>query len=167
MHRFKVWAPGRRRVELVADGRRLVMTPADRDWWEVSDEAALAGTRYGFSLDGGDVRPDPRSASQPDGVLGRSEVIDHSAYAWSDAGWKGMPLAGAVLYELHTGTFTPQGTFGRIVERLPHLIALGIDAIELIAAPSMQYTTIGPVRTATCTCGPPAKRRGRTRTVSV
>ncbi len=132
MHRFSVWAPGRGRVELVADGRRLAMTPVDRGWWEVSDDNARAGTRYGYSLDGGEVRPDPRSASQPDGVLGMSEVVDHGAYVWTDAGWKGMPLAGAVLYELHTGTFTPRGAFDGIIERLPHLVALGVDAIELM-----------------------------------
>jgi len=74
MHRFRVWAPERQRVELVAEGRRLAMAPADRGWWEVSDDAALAGTRFGYSLDGGEVRPDPRSGSQPDGVLGLSEV---------------------------------------------------------------------------------------------
>jgi maltooligosyltrehalose trehalohydrolase len=132
MHKFRVWAPERRRVELVADGRRLLMTPAGRGWWEVSDDAALPGTRYGYSLDGGEVRPDPRSGSQPDGVLGLSEVLDHGAYAWSDAGWKGLTLAGAVLYELHAGTFTPKGTFDGIVDHLPHLVALGVDAIELM-----------------------------------
>jgi maltooligosyltrehalose trehalohydrolase len=132
MQRFSVWVPGRGRVELIADGRRLGMTPVDGGWWEVSDDNAHAGTRYGYSLDGRDVRPDPRSASQPDGVLSMSEVVDHGAYAWGDAGWKGMPLAGAVLYELHTGTFTPRATFDGIIERLPHLVALGVDAIELM-----------------------------------
>ena len=132
MHKFRVWAPERHRVELVADGRRLVMAPADRGWWEVSDDATLAGTRYGYSLDGGEVRPDPRSASQPDGVLGLSEVVDQGAYTWSDTGWQGMNLPGAVLYELHAGTFTRQGTFDGIVGHLPHLVALGVDAIELM-----------------------------------
>jgi maltooligosyltrehalose trehalohydrolase len=132
MQSFRVWAPERRRVELVADGRRLAMIRVGSGWWEISDGAAGAGTRYGFSLDGDDVRPDPRSGSQPDGVLGLSAVVDHGEFAWSDAGWKGMALAGAVLYELHAGTFTPQGTFDGIVERLPHLVALGVDAIELM-----------------------------------
>jgi maltooligosyltrehalose trehalohydrolase len=108
------------------------MSAGDGGWWEVSDHDSGAGTRYGYSLDGGEVRPDPRSASQPDGVLGLSEVVDHGAYTWSDGGWTGMSLAGAVLYELHTGTFTPDGTFDGIVERLPHLAGLGIDAIELM-----------------------------------
>jgi maltooligosyltrehalose trehalohydrolase len=132
MPTFRVWAPERHRVELVADGRRLAMTPADRGWWEISDQDARAGMRYGYSLDGGELRPDPRSASQPDGVLGLSEMVDQDAYAWTDGGWKGMSLKGAVLYELHAGTFTPQGTFDGIVERLPHLVALGIDVVELM-----------------------------------
>ncbi len=132
MHRFRVWAPGRRGVRLVADGRTLAMSPADQGWWELSDDVAGAGTRYGYSLDGGEVRPDPRSASQPGGVLGLSEVINQAAHSWSDGGWQGMRLDGAVIYELHTGTFSPQGTFDGIIEHLPHLVALGVDAIELM-----------------------------------
>ncbi len=132
MHTFKVWAPGRRRVDVVADGRRMAMNQGEGGWWEVSDGAIRAGTRYGYSLDGGEVRPDPRSPAQPDGVLGLSEVIDQRAYAWNDPAWRGMPLAGAVLYELHAGTFSPQGTFDGIIERLPHLVRLGVDAIELM-----------------------------------
>ncbi len=132
MHRFRVWAPGRGAVKLVADGRTLAMSPADQGWWELSDNDAGAGTRYGFSLDGGEVRPDPRSASQPDGVLALSEVVNQAAHSWSDAAWKGMRLDGAVIYELHTGTFSPEGTFDGVIEHLPHLVALGVDAIELM-----------------------------------
>ena len=131
-HTFRVWAPGRARVDVVAGGRRLPMTRMERGWWEVSSGAALAGTRYGISLDGGETRPDPRSASQPDGVLGASEVVDHDAHEWQDAGWPGLPLAGSVLYELHVGTFSPRGTFDGVIERLPHLVELGVDAIELM-----------------------------------
>jgi maltooligosyltrehalose trehalohydrolase len=131
MHAFKVWAPGRRRVQLVADGRTLAMRPAGGGWWEVSDRDARAGTRYGFSLDGGETRPDPRSESQPDGVFGLSAVVDHN-HAWHDTGWTGISLAGSVLYELHVGTFTPRGTFDGVIERIPHLVDLGVDAIELM-----------------------------------
>ena len=132
MHTFKVWAPGRRRVELVANGRKLAMTRGEGGWWEVSDGGAHDGTRYGFSLDGGEPRPDPRSESQPDGVFGLSEVVDHKLHAWSDASWTGVTLAGCVLYELHVGTFTLAGTFEGVIERLPHLVDLGVDAIELM-----------------------------------
>jgi maltooligosyltrehalose trehalohydrolase len=131
-HTFRVWAPERDGVDLLVGDRRLPMTRSERGWWEVSDGAARAGTRYGFSLDGGEARPDPRSSSQPDGVLGLSEVVDQTAYTWSDTGWPGMPLAGSVLYELHVGTFAPAGTFDGVIERLPHLVELGIDAVELM-----------------------------------
>ena len=132
MRAFRVWAPKPRRVELVVGGRRLAMKQSERGWWELAGVAAEAGMRYGFALDGGEVRPDPRSPSQPDGVLGLSEVVDHTAYAWNDGDWRGMQLAGAVLYELHPGTFSPDGTFDGIIEHLPHLVRLGVDAIELM-----------------------------------
>jgi maltooligosyltrehalose trehalohydrolase len=132
MRAFRVWAPKPRRVELVVGGLRLAMKQGERGWWELAGVAAEAGMRYGFALDGGEVRPDPRSPSQPDGVLGLSEVVDHSAYAWNDGDWRGMQLAGAVLYELHPGTFSADGTFDGIIEHLPHLVRLGVDAIELM-----------------------------------
>jgi maltooligosyltrehalose trehalohydrolase len=132
MHTFRVWAPDRRRVEVVVDGRRLAMTRDERGWWALSDHAAGAGSRYGYSLDGGDIRPDPRSGSQPDGVLGLSEVVDHDAYSWQDGGWQGIPLPGAVLYELHVGTFSPEGGFDGAVEKIQHVVDLGVDAIELM-----------------------------------
>ena len=132
MHTFRVWAPKGRSVDVIAGDRRLSMKQGERGWWEISDGDAQAGTRYGYSLDGGAVRPDPRSPSQPDGVLGLSEVIDHNAYAWNDGAWRGMPLAGSVLYELHVGTFSPKGTLDGVIERLPHLVELGVDAIELM-----------------------------------
>ena len=132
MHSFRVWAPKPGRVELVVGGRRLAMKQGERGWWELADVEAEAGTRYGFALDGGEVRPDPRSPSQPDGVLGLSELVDHGAYAWNDVDWRGMQLTGAVLYELHPGTFSSDGTFDGIIEHLPHLVRLGVDAIELM-----------------------------------
>jgi maltooligosyltrehalose trehalohydrolase len=108
------------------------MKQSERGWWELAGVAAEAGMRYGFALDGGEVRPDPRSPSQPDGALGLSEVVDHGAHAWNDGDWRGMQLAGAVLYELHPGTFSSDGTFDGIIEHLPHLARLGVDAIELM-----------------------------------
>ncbi|HEY3085840.1 MAG TPA: malto-oligosyltrehalose trehalohydrolase [Candidatus Dormibacteraeota bacterium] len=132
MHQFRVWAPQRRRVDAVVDGRRLEMRPAEGGWWEVDDAGAGAGSRYGFSLDGGEVRPDPRSPSQPDGVLGLSEVVDHDAYAWQDGAWRGSTLTGSILYELHVGTFSPEGTFAGAIARLPHLVRLGVDTVELM-----------------------------------
>jgi maltooligosyltrehalose trehalohydrolase len=132
MRTFRVWAPKPRRVELVVGGRRLAMKQSERGWWELSGVAVEAGMRYGFALDRGEVRPDPRSPSQPDGVLGLSEVVDHTAHAWNDRDWRGTELEGAVLYELHPGTFSRDGTFDGIIEHLPHLVRLGVDAIELM-----------------------------------
>ena len=124
---FRVWAPDRGRVELVLDGATVPMTRSG-DWWS----AVARGSDYGFSLDGGPVRPDPRSAWQPDGVHAPSRVYDHSAFPWADEQWHGVPLAGAVLYELHVGTFTPEGTFDAALERLDHLVDLGVTAVELL-----------------------------------
>jgi maltooligosyltrehalose trehalohydrolase len=130
--RFRVWAPRPTTVELMLPGERLEMTRHDDGWWSRDVDHAGPGYDYGYSLDGGPPRPDPRSAWQPAGVDGPSRVLDHSAFVWSDRGWRGVYLPSAVLYELHVGTFTPEGTFDAVVSRLDHLVALGIDAIELL-----------------------------------
>src|SRR4029077_6289676 len=90
------------------------------------------GDDYVFIVDGGDALPDPRSSFQPGGVHGPSRLVDHGAYAWNDSGWRGFTLRDAVMYELHTGTFTEAGTFDGVVERLDHLVTLGVNAIELM-----------------------------------
>lgn len=128
---LRVWAPGRRRVDAVVDGRGLAMARGDGGWWEVSVPAG-AGARYGFSLDGGEPRPDPRSPSQPDGVLGLSELVDPAAHRWRDAGWRGLSMDGLVIYELHVGTFSAAGTFDGVIERIPHLLGLGAGAVEIM-----------------------------------
>jgi len=133
MRELAVWAPRPDRVELVlGDGGRVAMQRDDRDWWHASAPVPAPGVRYGFSLDGGPVRPDPRSASQPDGVDAHSAVVEHAGFPWTDTGWRGVALRGAVLYELHIGTFTPEGTFDAAIGRLAHLVALGVDAVELM-----------------------------------
>jgi maltooligosyltrehalose trehalohydrolase len=129
---FGVWAPHARSVELVVDGRTTVMWRGDDDWWRVTVDGAGRGTRYGYRLDGGPVRPDPRSPSQPDGVDGLSAVVDHDAFRWTDDAWRGVSLRGAVLYELHIGTFSGAGTFDGAIEHLRHLVDLGVDAVELM-----------------------------------
>ena len=131
MHEFEVWAPGRGRVDVVVDGREVHMQRASRGWWRAT-VAAAPGSRYGFRLDGGPLRPDPRSPSQPEGPDGPSEVLDHSRFEWQDSAWRGMTMKGAVLYEIHVGTFTPGGTFDSAIEQLPHLVELGVDAVELM-----------------------------------
>ncbi len=132
MHTFRVWAPEPERVDLLLGDQVHPMVPADGSWWELTVEDAGPGTRYRFSLDGGPGRPDPRSAFQPEGINGPSEVVDHSAFGWTDRSWRGIPLAGAVLYELHVGTFSVEGTFAGAIEHLDHLVELGVDAVELL-----------------------------------
>ncbi len=132
MHPFAVWAPDARTVTLAVDERQVPMTRRDDGgWWDAAVPAG-PGSRYGFSIDGGPVRPDPRSPSQPDGIHGRSEVVDHRAFRWSDDRWEGRELPGSVLYELHVGTFSSLGTFDGVTGHLDHLVDLGVDAVELM-----------------------------------
>jgi maltooligosyltrehalose trehalohydrolase len=135
--RFAVWAPGATQVDVVvgppADGsRRWPLARAGRGWWAAEVEGAGPGSDYGFSVDGGPPLPDPRSAWQPAGVNALSRVVDHAAFEWTDGPWRGVHLPSAVLYELHVGTFTPEGTFDAAIGRLPHLVDLGVDVIELL-----------------------------------
>ncbi|MFE4670273.1 malto-oligosyltrehalose trehalohydrolase [Streptomyces sp. NPDC056716] len=129
---FEVWAPQAERVTLECAGRTRAMErdPGRAGWWTGEAEAA-DGTRYGFALDGGPVRPDPRSRRQPDGPDGLSAVVDQARHAWH-AHWPGRPLPGAVLYELHVGTYTPEGTLDAAAARLEHLSELGVTHVELM-----------------------------------
>jgi malto-oligosyltrehalose trehalohydrolase len=128
--RYEVWAPDAKTVEVETGGDRHAMTPSPvrSGWWSAEAEPG----DYGFVVDGEGPFPDPRSLWQPDGVHGLSRTYDHGAFAWTDRAWRGRPLAGAVLYELHVGTFTPEGTFDAAIERLDHLTDLGVDAVELM-----------------------------------
>jgi maltooligosyltrehalose trehalohydrolase len=132
MTTISVWAPRAEQVELVTGDQRRPMASAAGGWWSLELAPAQEPVDYAFALDGGEPRPDPRSAWQPHGVHGPSRLVDHSAFGWTDRLWRGLPLAGAVLYELHGGTFTPEGTFDAAVERLDHLVELGVDAVELL-----------------------------------
>jgi maltooligosyltrehalose trehalohydrolase len=133
---FRVWAPRPSHVDLVLDrddreGRRFAMEPAGDGWWQI-DAEANSPARYRFSLDGGPPRPDPRSPFQPEGIDGPSETIDHREFAWRDQRWQPGPLGGAILYELHVGTFGPEPTFDGVAAGLDHLVELGVSAIELM-----------------------------------
>lgn len=109
------------------------MTASDGGWWWVDVPEAGPGTDYGFCLDDDDTAlPDPRSAWQPQGVEGLSRLVDHDAFPWTDARWRGVPLPGSVCYELHVGTFTPEGTFDAAVDRLDDLVELGVDLVEVM-----------------------------------
>ena len=129
-----VWAPDADRVELVLGGDgedRRPLERGDDGWWR-SAEPLPPGTDYAFSVDGGDPRPDPRSPWQPAGVHGPSRTFDAGAHAWGDAAWRGRDVRGAVVYELHVGTFTAQGTLDAAIGRLEHLVELGVDVVELM-----------------------------------
>ena len=108
------------------------MERAERGWWRLDVPDAGPGTRYLFSLDGGPGRPDPRSGWQPEGIDGPSVLVDHGAFRWSDGGWHGYELAAAVIYELHVGTFSHDGTFDGAIEHLQHLVDLGVNAVEVM-----------------------------------
>jgi maltooligosyltrehalose trehalohydrolase len=133
MHEFAVWAPGKQSADvLLPGGRRVPMGQREGGWWASSVADAGPGTDYSFKINGGPALPDPRSAFQPSGIHGPSRVVDHAAFVWSDGGWRGLPLAGSVLYECHVGTFSAEGTFDGAIAHLDHLAGLGIDAIELL-----------------------------------
>ncbi|HET9518000.1 MAG TPA: malto-oligosyltrehalose trehalohydrolase [Actinoplanes sp.] len=129
---FEVWVP-EKAVSLQVDGTVREMQRGDDGWWRLDVPSAAAGTDYSYVLDDHDGGlPDPRSMWQPEGVHGPSRVYDHSAFPWSDGAWSGRQLPGAVLYEMHVGTFTPEGTFDAAIERLDHLVDLGVDVVELL-----------------------------------
>jgi len=135
---FSVWAPAAAdKVEVEVAGRRYPMSrQGDRGWWSGDVPDVTAGIDYGFSIDGGDVLPDPRSLRQPFGVKGLSRTYDHATFRWTDPSWRGGPLHGSTIYELHVGTFTAQGTFDAAVGRLDHLRHLGVHTVELMPVAS-------------------------------
>lgn len=129
---FAVWAPLPEVVRLDVDGTRYEMTPDADGWWRTRVDCP-PDARYGFVLDDDPaVLPDPRSARQPDGVHDRSQLWDPAAAVWSDTAWAGRSIEGAVIYELHLGTFTPEGTFDAAVAKLDYLTDLGVDMVELM-----------------------------------
>ncbi|MGW5475305.1 malto-oligosyltrehalose trehalohydrolase [Streptomyces sp. NPDC004008] len=129
---FEVWAPQAARVTLrCGDATRALARDPERSGWWTGEAEAGDGTRYGFALDDGPVLPDPRSRRQPDGPDGLSALVDQGRYEWRSR-WAGRGLPGAVLYELHVGTFTPEGTLDAAAQRLEHLVELGVTHVELM-----------------------------------
>lgn len=133
MHRFRVWAPQAERLRVQVNGKKFPLQAAAGGWWQADVEEAGPGTDYAYFIDDEDLAlPDPRSMWQPNGVHGASRVLDHPAFAWSDAGWQAPPLSSAVIYELHVGTFTPEGTLDAAQQKLDSLRELGITHVELM-----------------------------------
>ncbi len=132
---FRVWASRRRRVEVVLDGAGESSFPlmAEGNGYFSGLVEASPGKRYRYRLDGEEqLYPDPASRFQPEGPQGPSEVIDPSAFAWTDTGWTGAPARGRVVYEMHIGTFTPEGTWRSAIEQLPRLANLGVNLLEVM-----------------------------------
>jgi hypothetical protein len=132
--RFRLWAPAHDRIGLLLgkDGRCLPMKSISGGWHELDVPDAGAGSPYLFQLPDGTKVPDPASRFQPEDVHGPSEVIDPSEYRWTDQAWAGRPWHEAVVYELHVGAFTAAGTFIAAIERLDHLVELGVTALEIM-----------------------------------
>jgi 1,4-alpha-glucan branching enzyme/maltooligosyltrehalose trehalohydrolase len=137
--RFRLWAPAVRQVELILEnntGKKigLAMQPLADGWFQLETSLQLAapGTLYYYRLDGGLIVPDPASRANPQDVHGPSQIVDATAFIWQDDSWQGRPWHEAVIYELHLGTFTDEGTFSAAIQRLDYLVELGITAIELM-----------------------------------
>lgn len=128
---FWLWAPAAKRVDVLLD-KPHPLRRSDDGWYSAEIAGIAAGTRYKFRIDDEIDVPDPASAFQPEDVSGPSEVIDHAAYPWRAADWRGRPWPEAVLIETHVGTFTRDGTYRAMIDKLDHLVATGITALELM-----------------------------------
>ncbi len=132
MHEFSVWAPYASRMAVRIDAADRPMERTERGWWKASLDVPW-GTDYAFLIDDDETPyPDPRGLRQAEGVHGPSQLYDQKAYQWKDSSWQGPPLTGGVIYELHIGTFTQEGTFDSAIERLPYLFDLGVTHIEVM-----------------------------------
>ncbi|GGF33871.1 malto-oligosyltrehalose trehalohydrolase [Marmoricola endophyticus] len=128
-----MWAPTPSRVRLQLDDAVLDMTRTDDGWWVPDGPLPEGEVSYGYLVDDDPTpKPDPRSRRQPDGVHGLSRTWDPGAFSWTDGTWTGRQLAGSVVYEMHVGTFTPEGTLDAAIERLPHLRSIGVDLVEVM-----------------------------------
>ncbi len=133
---FRLWAPGAEQVDVcLADGGSqniISMTTEKEGWFGTITNQATTGSRYCYRINGGIMVPDPASRYQPQDVHKPSEVVDPHAYDWHDVAWCGLPWEEAIIYELHVGTFTPEGNFSGVIKKLDYLKKLGVTAIELM-----------------------------------
>jgi maltooligosyltrehalose trehalohydrolase len=162
---FRAWAPEAERVELVLAADRPSVHAMAREagaeagaggYFVIDRPEVSPGARYQYLVDGRGPLPDPASRFQPEGVHGPSEVIDPSAFPWTDAAWRGLPLDEVVIYETHVGTVTPEGTFRALQARLPQLCDLGVTVIELMPVADFPgnrnwgYDGVAPFAPARC-----------------
>lgn len=129
---FRVWAPKRTDVDVDIDGNATSLARESDGYFSGLVSGARAGSRYRFRLDEGKSFPDPASRFQPEGPHGPSQVVDHTQFRWTDPGWRGIGARGQIIYELHVGTFTREGTYASAAERLADLATLGITVIEVM-----------------------------------
>src|SRR5690606_23947352 len=131
--RFRLWAPGVAALSVaVGEGAALPMQAVEDGWFELTTERVRAGDSYAFQLPAGERVPDPAARAQAGDVHGPSLLVDPLAYEWRKPDWRGRPWEEAVIYELHCGTFSPEGTFAGITARLDHLAETGVTAVELM-----------------------------------
>ncbi|MEJ2615296.1 MAG: malto-oligosyltrehalose trehalohydrolase [Ignavibacteriaceae bacterium] len=134
-YEFKIWAPKAEELALkiISPQEKIIKLEKDEfGYWEARVKDILPRTRYLYKINNSDEKPDPASNYQPEGVHAVSEVINHSLFNWTDKNWKGLELKEYIIYEIHTGTFTKEGTFESIIPKLEYLKELGITAIELM-----------------------------------
>ena len=154
--RFRLWAPKAQDVSVDVSSNSLPMSRLEDGWFELVTREARPGTLYQFTIDRQHRVADPASRYQPSGVHGPSQVVDPAAFTWEHDKWRGRPWEEAVIYELHVGTFSPEGTFGGAERKLNHLVALGITAIELMPLSSFAgrwnwgYDGVLPYAPANC-----------------
>src|SRR5262249_22970623 len=133
---FRVWAPGAKEITLCLEGERPSSLPLmnfmQDEWFEIATDQARTGSKYLFQINGGIKVPDPASRFQPGDVHGPSEVVNPATFDWTDSEWHGRRWEEAVIYELHVGTFTSEGTFHALEQKLSYLRELGVTAIELM-----------------------------------
>ena len=132
MGKLNVWAPSARKAVLKIQSRDVPFSPRERGWWQVESDLIAAGQDYRLVLDDHPPIPDPRSAWQPQGTDGPSRFLDHAHFRWTDANWQPRPLTAGLVYELHVGTFSREGTFAGIERHLDHLDRFGVTHVELM-----------------------------------
>lgn len=132
MTKVSVWAPEVRQLELECAGRRRPMVLEADGWWSIDAPELIHGRDYAFRLDEKGPFPDPRSPWQPNGIHEPSRWLDHQRFQWHDSDWQAPPFSSALIYELHVGTFTPEGTFDAVIDKLNYLKDLGITHLQLM-----------------------------------
>ena len=141
MTAFSVWAPAVGRADVEVAGQRYPMSlenaGAETGWWSADVPDVTAGIDYGFRLDDGELLPDPRSPRQPFGIKGPSRTYDHSAFRWTDRSWRGGPLHGSVIYEMHVGTFTAEGTFDAAIAQPEAVVDAGHHVRHVSGPPAL------------------------------